>query len=95
MGKNTFTEREENYVQLEELSKIILSNSVRKGNPANTMHFCRCFGLHIQLSNIVFFLSTTWQTGGCTENLYEENIERVSGLYSYALGQVVASLFLI
>ena len=38
-----FTEREENYVPLEELSKSTLFNSVHKGKQANTMYFLSLF----------------------------------------------------
>ena len=40
---NFFTEREENYVPLEELSKSTLFNSVHKGKQANTMYFLSLF----------------------------------------------------
>ena len=87
---NFFTEREENYVPLEELSKSTLFNSVHKGKQGNIMQFLAV--VLVYLCKIVFFASTTWQTGVYAENLYGGNIERVSGLHSYSLGQVVTNL---
>ena len=65
MGKYSVTEREENYVQLEELSKIILSNSVRKGTQANTMHkhtylysYLMLFSLSVRRGKLVEVLRT-------------------------------------
>lgn len=74
---------------LEELSKTTLFNNVHKGKQADNMQFLVI--VLVYLYSLVFFASTTWQTGVHTENLYGGNIERVSGLHLYSLGQVVTN----
>jgi hypothetical protein len=44
------------------------------------------------LPNTFFFASSTWQTGIDTGDFYGGNIERVSGLHSYSMGQVCLEL---
>jgi hypothetical protein len=44
------------------------------------------------LPNTFFFASSTWQTGIDTGDFYGGNIERVSGLHSYSMGQVCLGL---
>ena len=77
----------------EESSKTILFNNAHKGKLSNTVEFfcvLFCFVLFwLTYVSLSFFASSTWQTGIDTGDFYGENIERISGLHSYSLGQVV------